>query len=99
MAKAKRKERKPIKIEHTENYVVEDYKNPPAKDVVAYRRKKVDGHVLTLAILKKKGPRGGRTVVTSIWHPKTEKKSSNPTVSKALKARRKSTSRGGKKKK
>lgn len=73
MAKAKKKERKPIKIEHTKNYVVEDYKNPPAKDVVAYRRKKVDGHVLTLAVLKKKGPRGGRTVVTSIWHPKTEK--------------------------
>lgn len=68
------KKRKTIKIEHTKNYVVEDYKNPPKKDVVAYRRKKVDGHVLTLAILKKKGPRGGRTVVTSIWHPKTEKK-------------------------
>ena len=64
--------RKPIKFEKTKNFIVEDYKNPPEKDVIGYRRKKVDGHVITIAILRKKGPRGGRTKITSLWHPKEE---------------------------
>lgn len=81
--------RKVIGIENKPNYVVEDFKNPPEDEVIGYRRKRVDGHLLTLAILKDKGPRGGRTVVTSVWHPKTEKKASNQQVTKALRRRRK----------
>ena len=43
---AKSKKPKVIKRVTTPNYVVEDYKNPPAKDVVAYRRKKVGDHLV-----------------------------------------------------
>ncbi len=65
--------RKVLKIERTKNYVVEDYRNPPKKDIVGYRRVKTkSGHIVNVAILKKKGPRGGRTVATSVWHPKSE---------------------------
>lgn len=81
------RKRRAIKIEHTRNFVVEDFKNPPKRQVIGYRRKKVGGHVLIIAILRKKGPRGGRTVVTSVWHPKTERKASNPTVTRALRRR------------
>lgn len=67
--------RKPTKIERTKNFIVEDYKNPPKRQALRYRSKKTeDGHVLTFAILRKKGPRGGRTVLTSLKHPKREKK-------------------------
>lgn len=70
-------ELKVIKKTSTKNYIVSDYKNPPEKDVKAYRRKVIydkDGlkHIITVAILKKKGPKGGRTRITSIWHPKKE---------------------------
>jgi hypothetical protein len=65
---------KPISLKRTENFLVEDYRNPPKREVRAYRSKKTkDGHVLTLAVLKRKGPRGGRTVLTSLKHPKGEK--------------------------
>lgn len=83
--------RKATKIVQKPHYVVEDYRNPPKNQVLRYRRKKVGSHILNIAVLKKEGPRGGRTVVTSVWHPKTERKSSNPSVTKAL--RRKSKSR------
>lgn len=66
------KKRRPIGVEQTKNYTIVDYKNPPKRLVAGYRRKRVGNHLLTIAILKKKGPRGGRTVVTSVWHPKTE---------------------------
>jgi hypothetical protein len=65
--------RKPIKVVPKSNWVVVDYKNPPKKRVLGYRRKKVKGHLITVAILRKKGPRGGRTVVTSVWHPRKKK--------------------------
>jgi hypothetical protein len=76
--------KKPIKVVTTANYVVEDYKNPPKRNIVAWRKKKVGSHVLTLAILNKKGDREGRTVVTSVWHPKTERKTSSPKVQAIL---------------
>jgi len=65
--------RKPTKVVPKGKWVVVDYKNPPKKLVVGYRRKKVKGHLITVAILKKKGPKGGRTVVTSVWHPRKKK--------------------------
>ncbi len=72
MAK-KTSSRKVIKVEETPNYVVEDYKNPPKKQVLGYRTVKTpSGHLVRVAILRKKGPRGGRTTVTSVWHPKKE---------------------------
>jgi hypothetical protein len=74
--------RKSVSLKRTENFLVEDYRNPPKKEVRAYRSKKTkDGHVLTFAILKKQGPRGGRTVLTSLKHPKEEKDGSRKTRS------------------
>lgn len=62
------------KVERTKNYIIHDYRNPPKKQVLGYRRVKTEsGHIITVAIMRKKGPRGGRTKVTSIWHPKDEK--------------------------
>lgn len=67
--------RKPIKVEQTKNYTVVDYKNPPKKQVLKYRTVKTPtGHLVRVAVLKRKGLRGGRTVVTSVWHPKKSKK-------------------------
>lgn len=81
--------RRKATIESSKNFVIEDFRNPPKKQVSEYRRKKVGNHVLTIAVLRREGPRGGRTIVTSVWHPKTERKSSNPAVTRALKAFRK----------
>lgn len=65
--------KKVIKTVTKPNYTVQDYKNPPKKDVEGYRRLKTkSGHILNIAILDKKGPRGGKTTVTSLWHPKRE---------------------------
>lgn len=62
------------KVERTKNYVVHDYRNPPKKQVLGYRRIKTgDGRIITVAIMRKKGPRGGRTRVTSIWYPRGKK--------------------------
>lgn len=67
--------RKAIKVEHKPNYVVEDYRNPPRRLVRAYRTVKTpSGHLIRVAVLRREGPRGGRTVATSIWHPKAEKR-------------------------
>lgn len=66
--------RKPIKTITKGNYVIEDYKNPPKKEVKAYRTVKKEDHLIKVAILKKEGLRGGKTKVTSIWHPKAEYK-------------------------
>lgn len=75
---AKRK----AKIETKPGWVIEDFPNPPESDVKAYRRirpPKQKNHLITVAVLK-----NGKTQVTSIWHPDTEKKASNPDVQKAL---------------
>lgn len=73
MAKKTSSPRKVIKTVTKPNYVVEDLKNPPKSQIQGYRRVKTkSGHIINVAILKKKGPRGGRTVATSIWHPKKE---------------------------
>lgn len=70
---AKTSSRKAIKTVTKPNYVVEDLKNPPKSQILGYRRVKTkSGHIINVAILKKKGPRGGRTVATSLWHPKKE---------------------------
>jgi len=66
------KKRKPLKVVVKENYIVEDYRSPPKDDIAGYRRKKVGDHLLNITILRGKGPRGGRTAVTSVWHPKGE---------------------------
>jgi len=68
---------KPKEVEETENYVIERFEPPEEKSAVKYRRKVVYDkqgyrHLLTIAILPRKGERGGRTIVTSIWHPKEE---------------------------
>lgn len=73
------------------NYVVEDFRSPPKSQVKGYRTVRLPGgHLARVAILKKPGPRGGRTRITSLWHPKTERRSSNPRVTQALKKARKS---------
>lgn len=90
----KRNGRKVIGIEHTRNFVVEDLKDPPKKQVLRYRSKKLpDGHVLTFAVTRGKGPRGGRTKLINIKHPVTEADSANKHVERALRARQR---RGGK---
>ena len=69
--KAAVKKRRVVKREETKNFVVEDYRNPPKKDVKGYRSiKQPDGTLVTVAIMKKAGPRGGKTRVTSIKKPK-----------------------------
>jgi len=73
----------------TGKYVWEDFKDPPKNQVLRYRTVKQGDHVIRVAVLKKKGPRGGRTVAVSVGHPKTEKKSSNTRVNTALKRARK----------
>jgi len=93
---AKRRARKAIKIEKkpSGNYVWEDFKNPPKSKVVGYRTVKQGDHVVRVAILKGRGPRGGRTVATSVGHPLSEKKSANPQVTRALKEARRKKRKG-----
>lgn len=74
--------KKVIKREDKPNYTVEDYKNPPEKNIQKdkdnnpmYRRKVVHGkdgkkHILTVAVMDKTGPQGGKTQVTSKWTEK-----------------------------
>lgn len=85
------KKRKAISVitPKTGKYVWEDFKDPPKNQVLRYRTVKQGDHVIRVAVLKKKGPRGGRTVAVSVGHPKTERKSSNPRVTAALKRARK----------
>ena len=53
------------------NFNVSDYKQPPKKEIITYRSKKLsDGKMLKFAIMKKNGPDGGKTKLTSIWRPK-----------------------------
>ena len=70
---------KVIGITKTKNYTIEEYKNPPKKYIIGWRRKKIkdkDGyeHIINLALVK--DPKTGKikTVRTSIWHPKEEPK-------------------------
>jgi hypothetical protein len=68
------KKRRPIDIEETENYIVEDYRDPPKKQVLRYRSVKLeDGTILTFAVLRTKGPRGGRTKLVNVKYPKRGK--------------------------
>lgn len=74
--------KKVIKTEDKPNYTVEDYKNPPEKDIQKdennkpmYRKKVVYGkdgkkRILTVAVMKDEGPQGGKTEVTSKWKEK-----------------------------
>jgi len=55
------------------------YKNPPSKKIAKWRRKKIGSHIVNLAILK-----NGKSVSTSVWHPKTERKSANKQVQRVL---------------
>jgi len=68
--------RKAVKVVQKPNYTVVDYRNPPRKQILRYRTVKTKtGHLVRGAVLRRKGPRGGRTVATSVWHPKSERKS------------------------
>ena len=75
------KKQKVIKTVDMPNYKVQDFKNPPKKDIKKkgrkgqYRSKVVYGkdgqrHVLRFAIMNKSGPEGGRTKLTSKWDKK-----------------------------
>ena len=76
---------KVIKRTTTKNYSVKDYKNPPKKKIKKekggepkYRTKVVIGkdgtrHLIRFAILKKSGPKGGHTAMTSHWTRKPGK--------------------------
>ena len=77
--------RKVISTVTKPNYVVEDLRDPPKRDVEGYRTVRRGNHLIRVAILKRKGPRGGRTVATSVWHPKSERKASSPRVTQVLK--------------
>lgn len=82
------------KIVEKPNFIVEDLKNPPKDKIKGYRRIRPPnqkGHLVNIALLK-----GGGSVATSVWHPKSEKKSSNPEVQAAL--TRKGVKTGGKRK-
>ena len=68
--------------------MVEDLPNPPESKVQGYRTVRRGRHLIRVAILRGRGPRGGRTVATSIWHPRSERKSSNPRVTNALRRSR-----------
>lgn len=66
-----------IKQTETKNYNIDDYRNPPKRNILGYRTKVIvdkDGnrHLMRLAIVKDKN---NNTVMkpTSFWHPKTEK--------------------------
>jgi len=69
------------KTETTKNYEIEHCKKPPKKDIKKedgepkYRTKEViddkgNRHLIKVAIMKKKGPRGGTTKMTSLMHQK-----------------------------
>jgi len=63
--------RKAVKVVQKPNYTVVDYRAPPKKQVLRYRTVKTkSGHLVGVAVLRKEGPRGGRTVATSVWHPR-----------------------------
>lgn len=51
------------------NYIVEDLRDPPRSQVLRYRRKRQGDHLINIAVL-----RSGKSVATSIWHPKDESK-------------------------
>ena len=68
MASPRRKGRQWVKKPHGE-YVWEDLRDPPASQVQAYRTIRQGDHVVRIAIL-----RNGKTVATSVGHPKTERK-------------------------
>lgn len=87
--------RKTIKVEKkpTGKYLWQDLQDPPKSQVKGYRTVRQGDHVVRVAILKGKGPRGGRTVATSIGHPLNEKGSSDPRVNAALKKMRRSKRR------
>ena len=66
---------KVIKTVNMPNYKVQDFKNPPKKNIKKYRSKIVYGkdgqkHVLRFAIMKNKGPEGGQTKLLSKWDKK-----------------------------
>lgn len=66
--------RKPMKIEKTKNDIVENYKDPPKKQVLRYRSKKLeDGTILTFAVMRGKSPEGGRTELVNIKYPRRRK--------------------------
>ncbi len=74
-------EKRVEKVVITKNYVVEDFENPPQEYIEKYRRKEIidrEGHrhLATFAILNKEGQEaeGVKTIMTSMWHPKTEDK-------------------------
>lgn len=69
------------KVLKTKNFVVEDFRNPPKKFISKYRKKEIiddegQRHLATFAVLNKMGQKakGVKTVMTSMWHPKSEPK-------------------------
>jgi hypothetical protein len=66
--------KKVIKVEKTKNYIVKDYKDPPKKEIKGYRSKKLpNGVIVTVAILRKPGPRGGRTEAVNVKKPRRKR--------------------------
>lgn len=69
-----------IKTVDKPNYTVDDYVNLPKSKIQKgddgkpmYRRKRLpDGSLITIAITKKEGKRGGHTQVISRWRPKNK---------------------------
>lgn len=68
-------ERKIIKKEETENFKIDDYKNPPKNKIVGYRTKEVrkkstgEKRLVKLALVKDPN-KGVKTVATSLWREK-----------------------------
>ena len=59
----------------TKNYNVDEYKNPPKKAIIGWRRKKIidkDGkeHIVNLAVVKDPKTGKTKTIRTSVWHKK-----------------------------
>lgn len=77
------KEQKVIKKDTTLNYKCEHFRKPPMKNIKKekgepkYRTVETiddegNRHLVRVAIMKKKGKRGGTTKATTILHPKNE---------------------------
>ena len=88
-------ERKVIKTETTPHYKCAHYKKPPKKEIKKeegkpkYRTKEIiddegERHLIKVAIMKKKGKRGGRTKMTTLMHPKGERYTSEQFINDIL---------------
>lgn len=71
-----------LKTEYSKNFIIDDYRNPPKSNIQKDDRNKPEYRTKTeydssgkkilvrFALMKNKGPKGGKTKMTSIWKEK-----------------------------